>query len=127
VKQLADQTAKATDQIGRQIGEIQTATTSTVEAITRIVRTVDSIQQASEAITGAVETQRAATDEIAANTLRAADGTANVTANIAAVSNAAAMTGATSEQLLSLSSALSGRSRTLQADVSSFVATLRLA
>ncbi|WP_237153450.1 methyl-accepting chemotaxis protein [Oryzibacter oryziterrae] len=127
VKQLADQTAKATDQIGKKIGEIQTATGTTVDAISRIVRTVQNIQQSSSAIAGAVEEQGAATNEIAANTQRAATGTTAVTSNIAGVSTAAEMTGAASTQLMTLSSRLNEQSSSLQQEVADFVRSLRAA
>jgi methyl-accepting chemotaxis protein len=127
VKQLADQTAKATDQIGRKIGEIQAATSTTVDAISRIVLTVRSIQETSTTIAGAVEEQGAATGEIAVNTQRAATGTKDVTANIAGVSTAAEMTGSASTQLMSLSSTLNDQSAMLQKEVSDFVTSLRAA
>ncbi|MCM5557469.1 methyl-accepting chemotaxis protein [Pleomorphomonas sp. JP5] len=125
VKQLADQTAKATGEIGRKIAEIQGATGATVEAISRIVRTVNSIQSSSAAIASAVEEQGAATSEIARNTQLAATGTTDVTNNITGVSTAAEMTGAASTQLMTLSSTLSGQSSTLQDEVANFVTSLR--
>ncbi len=92
VKELANQTAKATEEIGRKIGEIQTATGTTVDSISRIVTTINTVRQSASAIAGAVEQQGAATEEIAANTQRAASGTADVTGNIAGVGTAAEMT-----------------------------------
>ncbi|WP_370677778.1 methyl-accepting chemotaxis protein [Pleomorphomonas sp. PLEO] len=127
VKQLADQTAKATDQIGRKIGEIQAATGSTVDAISRIVRTVTNIQNSSAAIASAVEEQGAATSEIARNTQLAATGTTDVTNNISGVSTAAEMTGAASTQLMTLSDRLNEQSSTLQKEVNAFVSNLRAA
>ena len=127
VKQLADQTAKATDQIGAKIGEIQAATGGTVEAISRIVKTVTNIQDSSAAIASAVEEQGAATNEIARNTQRAAAGTTDVTSNISGVSTAAEMTGTASTQLMTLSDRLNGQSAALQKEVSEFVASLRAA
>ena len=127
VKQLADQTAKATEQIGRKIGEIQAATGSTVDAISRIVRTVTNIQDSSTAIASAVEEQGAATNEIARNTQLAATGTTDVTNNISGVSTAAEMTGAASTQLMTLSERLSSQSNVLQKEVSEFVTSLRAA
>jgi methyl-accepting chemotaxis protein len=127
VKQLADQTAKATDEIGRKITEIQTSTNVTVESIAKIVKTIDIIEHASEAIASAVEEQGSATSEIAGNTHRAATGTAAVTTNIAGVGTAAEMTGAASTQLMTLSERLSSQSTTLQKEVADFVASLRAA
>ncbi|MBS1181577.1 MAG: mcp4 4 [Proteobacteria bacterium] len=127
VKQLADQTAKATSEIGTKIGEIQSATSVAVESISKIVRTIDSIQRASEAIAGAVEQQGAATGEIAQNTQRAAQGTAAVNQNIAGVGTAAEMTGAAATQLMSLSEAMNGNSATLRLEVETFVHSLKAA
>jgi len=127
VKQLADQTAKATGEIGRKITEIQTSTNVTVESIAKIVKTIDIIEHASEAIASAVEEQGSATSEIAGNTHRAATGTAAVTTNIAGVGTAAEMTGAASTQLMTLSERLSSQSTTLQKEVADFVASLRAA
>ncbi len=127
VKQLADQTAKATDQIGRKITEIQAATGGTVEAISRIVKTVGSIQDSSAAIASAVEEQGAASAEIARNTQRAAAGTTDVTSNITGVSTAAEMTGAASTQLMTLSSKLNEHSASLQKEVGDFVQSLNAA
>ena len=127
VKQLADQTAKATDQIGRKITEIQSATGGTVEAISRIVRTVSNIQDSSAAIASAVEEQGAASSEIARNTQRAATGTTDVTANISGVSTAAEMTGAASTQLMTLSDRLNEQSASLQKEVGDFVKSLNAA
>jgi methyl-accepting chemotaxis protein len=127
VKQLADQTAKATEQISRQIAGIQKATSSAVASIDRIVATVGSIEEASVAIVGAVDEQRAATSEIARNTQSAAAGTSDVTRNIAGVSQAAAMTGSASNELMELSSGLSDQSKRLQADVAAFVQSIKAA
>ncbi len=127
VKQLADQTAKATDQIGRKITEIQSATGGTVEAISRIVKTVGNIQDSSAAIASAVEEQGAASSEIARNTQRAAAGTTDVTSNISGVSTAAEMTGAASTQLMTLSDRLNEQSASLQKEVGDFVKSLNAA
>ncbi len=127
VKQLADQTAKATDEIGRKIGEIQSATSVAVESISRIVRTIDTIQHSSEAIAGAVEEQGAATAEIASNTQRAATGTTDVTQNISGVGTAAEMTGSAATQLMTLSDNLNAQSDALRSKVNSFVKSLSAA
>ena len=127
VKQLASQTAKATDEIGRKIGEIQTATNRTVGSIGKIVGTISSIQSISTAIAGAVEEQSTATQEISTNTQRAAQGTEEVTSNISGVGRAAEMTGAASTQLMGLSQSLSGQAGDLEKEVAVFVADLRRA
>jgi methyl-accepting chemotaxis protein len=127
VKQLAAQTAKATDEISAKIGEIQTATGDTVGSIGRIVATIGVIQEVTSSIAGAVEEQGAATSEIASNTQLAATGTLQVTQNIAGVGQAAEMTGAASTQLMTLSSGLQAQASDLQREVADFVAGLRAA
>ncbi|MDR3372106.1 MAG: HAMP domain-containing methyl-accepting chemotaxis protein [Ancalomicrobiaceae bacterium] len=125
VKQLAAQTAKATDEIGSKITEIQQATSRTVVSIDRIVGTVSDIQKISSAIAAAIEQQGAATGEIASNTQRAARGTEAVSDNITGVGRAAEMTGAASTQLIGLSGTLSDQAASLQREVGAFVKMLR--
>ncbi|MDQ0390401.1 methyl-accepting chemotaxis protein [Labrys monachus] len=125
VKQLAAQTAKATDEIAAKIGEIQAATDETVGSIGRIVATIKTIREVTSSIAGAVEEQGAATNEIAANTQRAARGNQDVTGNITGVGQAAEMTGAASTHLMSLSGNLQTQSGELQREVAEFVRGLR--
>lgn len=127
VKQLASQTAKATDEIGRKITEIQSKTIVAVESIAQIVSTVDTIREVTASIAGAVEEQGAATAEIAHNTQQAAAGAASVTDNISGVSTAAETTGASVAQLMGLSTSLSDQSALLQKEVGDFVASLKAA
>ncbi|NLH81651.1 MAG: methyl-accepting chemotaxis protein [Phyllobacteriaceae bacterium] len=127
VKQLAAQTAKATDEIASKIGEIQSATSGTVSSITRIVSTIGSIREMSGSIAAAVAQQGAATHEISSNTHRAAQGAGEVTDNISGVGHAAELTGAASTQLMSLSSELSRQAAHLTHEVEDFVRTLRVA
>lgn len=86
VKSLASQTAKATDQIGGQVGAIQNATGSVVEMIENIARTIGEVSQAAGAIASAVEEQGATTQEISRNIHEAATGTQSVTESIHKVS-----------------------------------------
>ncbi|WP_237152341.1 methyl-accepting chemotaxis protein [Oryzibacter oryziterrae] len=127
VKQLASQTAKATDEISHKIGEMQQATDVAVGSITEIVRTISNVKEIASAIAGAVEEQGAATSEIAANTQRAAEGTAVVTGNIAGVGAAAEMTGTASGQLMGLARNLSQQAQDLKETVEGFVQDLRAA
>ena len=127
VKQLAAQTARATDEIAQKIGEIQAATNETVSSIARIVGTIGSIREMSSSIAGAVEEQGAATREISSNTHRAAESAGHVTDNITGVGHAAEMTGSAATQLMSLSSDLSDQAGRLTREVQSFVTTLRSA
>ncbi len=127
VKQLAQQTAKATDDIRQKIGEIQAATNTTVDSIGTIVKTIETIGQLTTGIAASVEQQGMATDEIAGNTSRAAAGTREVTGHIEGLSTAAQDTGDAAQSLLALSSDLESRSADLQNEVISFVGRLRAA
>jgi methyl-accepting chemotaxis protein len=127
VKELANQTAKATEEIGRKVGEIQTATHTTVESMSQITKTIIAIQETSQAIASAVEQQGVATSEIASNTQRAATGTTDVTSNISGVSSAAEVTGASSVELMRLSDDLTSQASSLQTEVQEFVGSLRAA
>jgi methyl-accepting chemotaxis protein len=127
VKQLASQTAKATDEIAAKVGEIQQATEGTVQSMNAIVRTIADVKEISTAVAGAVEEQGAATGEIAANCQRAAQGTQQVTENISGVGRAAEMTGAAATQLMSLSNGLSGQAVDLRREVETFARDLAAA
>ena len=127
VKQLASQTAKATDEIAQKIGEIQSATAETVGSIGSIVATIGSIREVTSSIAGAVTQQSAAASEISGNTHRAAQGAARVTDNIAGVGRAAEDTGAAATRLSGLSGELTAHADELTTQVQSFVATLRSA
>jgi methyl-accepting chemotaxis protein len=121
VKQLATQTAKATDEIGAKVAEIQQATDGTVKSMTEIVRVIGNIREITSSIAGAVEQQGAATSEIARNCQQAAAGTHEVTENISGVGHAAEMTGAASTQLMTLSGGLSNQAADLRVVVETFV------
>lgn len=125
VKELASQTAKATEVIGTKVAEIQGATQRTVGSIEKIVSIITDIRQATSAIATAVEEQGAATREIAYNTQNAAQGTEGVNDNISGVGRAAEMTGAASTQMMTLSTSLSSQANELQDEVQRFVANLR--
>ncbi len=127
VKELASQTAKATDDIASKVSEIQSATDGTVASMAEIIRVVGDIKSISTAIAGAVEEQGAATGEIAQSCQQAATGTQQVTDNITGVGRAAEMTGSASSQLLSLSEGLSKQAGDLRHEVESFVSQLRAA
>ena len=127
VKQLAQQTAKATDEIRSKIGEIQSATSETVSSIDTIVRTIEQIGGLTTAIAASVEQQGYATQEIASNTNRAAEGTREVTGHMSGVGDAAQQTGEAAQALLGLSSDLEHRSEDMQQEVMSFVGRLRAA
>ena len=127
VKTLANQTARATQDIGGRVEQIQDATRRTVESIEKIVATITDMRNISANIASAVEQQGAATHEIAGNTVKASDGTQQVTENIFGVGRAAEMTGAASTQLMGLSGNLSEQAGDLQKEVQNFVKQLQAA
>ena len=127
VKALAEQTAKATEEIGQQIAGIQTATQESVTAIKEIGDTIGQLSQISSAIAAAMEQQGAATREISKNVQQAAQGTVEVTSNISDVERGAGETGSASTQLLSAAQSLSRESNRLKQEVDKFMATVKAA
>ena len=127
MKALAEQTAKATDEIGQQISGIQTATQESVAAIAQISGTIERLAEVSSAIAAAVEEQGAATKEISQNVQRAAEGTIQVSANITDVQRGAGETGSASSQVLSAAKSLSGDSNRLKLEVGKFLNSVRAA
>lgn len=127
VKELANQTAKATDEIASQIAQIQTATGQAVTAIGSITGRIREINAVATTIAAAVEEQSAATQEIVRNVSQAATGTGEVTSNIAGVAGAAEETGAAASQVLASASELSRQSEHLTAELGRFLATVRAA
>ena len=125
VKSLANQTAKATEEIAAQIGAIQAATTDAVSAIQGIGSTIGEISEISTAIATAVEQQSAATKEIAANVQQAAAGTQEVSENISGVTQAASETGEAAGQVLGAAQELSKQSEALREQVDSFLIEVR--
>ena len=127
VKALAEQTAKATGEIGQQILAIQNATRESVGSIQEIGTTIASVNEIATAIAAAVEEQGMATAEIARNVQEAARGTQGVSSNISGVSQAASETGQTATRLLSSANELSQQSETLRTQVEGFFAAIRAA
>ncbi|WP_342723187.1 methyl-accepting chemotaxis protein [Bradyrhizobium sp. B097] len=127
VKALAEQTAKATGEIGQQIAGIQTATQESVGAIKEISSTIERLSEISSTIAAAVEEQGAATQEISRNVQQAAQGTQQVSANITDVQHGANETGSASTQVLSAAQSLSGDSNRLKLEVGKFLDAVRAA
>ena len=127
VKQLASQTAKATDDISSQIAGMQAATQESVGAIKEIGATIGRISEIAATIAAAVEEQGAATQEIARNVGEAAKGTAQVASNITDVNRGAGETGSASSQVLASAQSLSSESNHLKAEVDRFLSTVRAA
>ena len=127
VKNLASQTARATEEIGAQIGQIQAATKDAVAAIRGITGTIEEVSTIATTIAAAVEQQGAATAEIARNVQQTAQATQAVTANIGGVSRAATDTGTAAADVLTAASGLSRQSGLLSSEVASFVEMVRAA
>jgi methyl-accepting chemotaxis protein len=127
VKALAEQTAKATEEISGQIARVQGSTGQAVTAIGTITDRIQEISGVAASIAAAVEQQGAATQEIVRNVGQAAQGTGEVTSTIVGVAGAAEETGAASAQVLGAASELSRQSEHLAAEVGRFMATVRAA
>ena len=127
VKNLANQTAKATEEIGVQINGVQGATQSAVQAIHAISKTIGEINGIASTIAAAVEEQSAATKEIARNVEQAATGTQEVASNITGVGQAANDTGSAAGRVLASASDLSRQSAALQDVVTKFLVNVKAA
>jgi methyl-accepting chemotaxis protein/aerotaxis receptor len=127
VKALAEQTAKATGEIGQQIGGIQAATQDSVGAISEISGTILRLSEISSTIAAAVEEQGAATQEIARNVQLAAQGTRQISSNVGDVERGATETGSSSSRVLSAAQMLSRDSSRLKSEVGKFLDSVRAA
>ena len=127
VKSLANQTAKATEDITGQIATIQGATREAVAAIDGIGRIITEISQISATIASAVEQQSAATQEISRNVQEAAQGTQQVTSNIVGVTRAAGNTGRAAGEVRSVADHLSSESARLRQEGESFLGGVKAA
>lgn len=127
VKSLANQTAKATEEIGGQIAQIQDATKLAVDAIRNIGATIGEISQIAATIASAVEEQGAATQEIARNVQEAARGTEEVSNNISGVKEAAAESGSAASQVLSSAGELAQHANQLTDHVTEFLSAVKAA
>ncbi|MGC2854148.1 methyl-accepting chemotaxis protein [Novispirillum sp. DQ9] len=127
VKNLASQTAKATEEISHQIGAVQNETDRAVEAIEEIVKAVSEVNEVASTIASAVEEQNAATQEIARNVEQAAAGAHEVSSTIAGVSQAASEAGSGAAEVLSASGELARQSESMRGLVQKFLADVRAA
>ncbi|HLO79228.1 MAG TPA: methyl-accepting chemotaxis protein [Magnetospirillum sp.] len=121
VKHLANQTAKATEEIATQIGGIQAISRDAVTAIRTVRQTIDRVNAVVASIASAVEEQTAATHEIVHNVQQAALGNNEITGNIGEVSAAADATGALAATLLEAANGLNGHAATLEQEISRFL------
>jgi methyl-accepting chemotaxis protein len=127
VKELAGQTAKATDEIGGQIAAIQSATAQAAEAMGQIARTIASVSEISGSIASTVVEQTAATGEISRNAGQAAKGTQDVSSNVSRVLAAAGETGSAAKQVLNAAAELSRQSLAVKQEVDGFLRDIRAA
>ena len=127
VKNLANQTAKATEEIGAQIGAIQSATQASADAIGHIGTTIGEVSEIASAIAAAVEQQGAATREISRNVQEAATATSAVAKNVGTVAAAAGQAGAAADSVLKAATEMAGQAQNLHNDVDSFIVRFRSA
>ncbi|SFV15789.1 MULTISPECIES: HAMP domain-containing methyl-accepting chemotaxis protein [Bradyrhizobium] len=127
VKALAQQTAKATDEIAQQVSGIQAATEESVGSIREISGTIERLSEISSTVAAAVEQQGAATREISRNVQQAAHGTQRVSTNIGDVQRGASETGSASSQVLSAARSLSADSNRLKQEVAKFLNSVHAA
>jgi methyl-accepting chemotaxis protein len=127
VKMLANQTAKATEEIGNQVTQIQGVTQKAVTAIQTIAATIEEMSRTTASIAAAVEQQGAATQEISSNVQQASQGTQEVTSNIVQVKEAASSTGAAAGQVLSSAGELARHSADLRGEVDSYIRGVKAA
>jgi methyl-accepting chemotaxis protein len=127
VKALANQTAKATDEIAAQITQIQSATQSTVAAIGGVANTIGQVSHIASAIAAAVEEQGAATREIARNVQQAAAGTTEVTTKIEEVGRDTTQTGQGARDVLSAAEDVARQAEGMTAEIRGFLEGVRAA
>ena len=127
VKTLANQTARATEEIAGQIRSVQTETNTAVTAINTIAQRIGELRDIAQAIAAAVEEQNAATCEIARNVQQAAQGAGNVTDNIQDVAHAAEQTGVAANQVLSAAAQLFTQTDGMKDLVETFLGKVRTA
>jgi methyl-accepting chemotaxis protein len=127
VKALANQTAKATEEIAQQVTSVQGATGQVVDAIQGIGKSVEQVHGMTSGIAAAVEEQGAATKEISNNVQQAAQGTEEVSKNIGSVTQAAGEVGSAATQMTAASAELARQAEVLRTEVDRFVLKVRAA
>ena len=127
VKSLANQTARATEEISGQIGGIQSATQRSVESIREIIDVIRRIDEASTAIAAAIEEQGAATREISRNVQQAAVSTEDAARNVNGVTAAAARTGSAATEVGTAAAKVSEKVSELRSEVTDFLGKVRMA
>lgn len=127
VKSLANQTAKATEEISKQITEMQGSTQSALEATQRVASVIGQVNEVVSSIASAAEEQNAATQEIARNVAQASQGTAEVTSNITGVAQASVTTGEMAGQLFNVAEELEKVASSVTRHVETFLTNVRAA
>ncbi|MDF2971580.1 MAG: chemotaxis protein [Microvirga sp.] len=127
VKELANQTSRATEDITSHINQIQQSTRGAVDAIREIGHTIEEVHQIATNVAAAVEEQQAATQEIARNVSEAARGTQEVTQSIVQVQGAATHAGSAASQVLAAAGELATNSSALSREVEGFLQGVRAA
>ncbi|WP_350333307.1 methyl-accepting chemotaxis protein [Coralliovum pocilloporae] len=127
VKELANQTSKATEEISSQISGIQSSTREAVEAIEAIAQTMTDVNEYTNSIAVAVEQQGSATTEISQNVQQAATGTQDVAQSMSDMTSSIAETSQSAEQVLSASRSVAGQADTLEKTVARFLQDVRAA
>ena len=127
VKELANQTSKATEEISSQIGDIQMSTKDAVEAIEHIATTIQEVNGFTSSIASAVEQQGASTQEISSSIHRAAQGTSSVDTNIDHVTESISSTSEGARQVLDSSKVMVAETERLKSQISTFLDAVRAA
>jgi methyl-accepting chemotaxis protein len=127
VKQLAEQTSRATSEIASQINDIQESTQKSAAAIVGITEIIEQMNKVTSVITTAVDQQGSATHEIAHSVTRASQGTRQVSENILAINNAAGDSTTAANQVQTAAGDLARQSDTLRTVMDRFLATVRAA
>jgi methyl-accepting chemotaxis protein len=127
VKSLANQTAKATDEIAQQVSGIQSETGKAVTAIRSIAKAIADMNAVSSSIASAVEEQSASTQEISRNVQQAAAGTQDVSSNVGGVTQAVNATRTAADRVREAAETVTGQAQALRGDVESFLAKIRAA
>jgi methyl-accepting chemotaxis protein len=125
VKNLANQTAKATEEIVQQVQSMQEATQEAVRSVSEIISIINEISANTSSVAAAVEEQSAATNEISRNIAHTATGTQDISKNIVQVEQGAEETGVSSKQVLTSADALNAHAKTLSEKVDEFLVMVR--
>ncbi|MEP0454122.1 MAG: methyl-accepting chemotaxis protein, partial [Roseibium sp.] len=125
VKNLATQTAKATEEISAQIGAVQTNTNQAVDAIREIGNLIGDMTEKMMAVSSAVEEQGASTDEIARSTSEAAQSTGQVSTTMNGMMTVAGEAGTAADHVLSAAKGVAGQAQSLDREVKTFLEKVR--